>query len=448
MSYVDEIYEAVVKKNGNEPEFLQAVKEVLDSLRPVIDKNEQAYRTAGLLERLTEPERIISFRVPWVDDRGQVQVNRGYRVQFNSAIGPYKGGLRFHPSVNQSILKFLGFEQIFKNSLTGLPIGGGKGGADFDPKGKSDREVMAFCQSFMTELYRHIGADSDVPAGDSGVGGREIGYLFGQYKRLTGRYEGVLTGKGLSYGGSLVRTEATGYGLIYILEEMLAHAGKDIPGKTVVISGSGNVAIYACEKAQSLGAKVIALSDSDGYVVDPEGIRLELVKEIKEQLMLSPDIVNEICERFGFRKRTRALSTDLFVEYKSGDMTAFSVKASRNELFGEGGDAAKRRSLLERQKIEKEYWRLHGAGFRIVFREEMDRDYARNIESVMALYDPEAVTCEEDMFKYLTAHKLIDIDLRSGPIPYAKLVKEMPDIRKMYEEALEMTGKGGQPCGK
>ena len=283
MSYVDEIYEAVVKKNGNEPEFLQAVKEVLDSLRPVIDKNEQAYRTAGLLERLTEPERIISFRVPWVDDRGQVQVNRGYRVQFNSAIGPYKGGLRFHPSVNQSILKFLGFEQIFKNSLTGLPIGGGKGGADFDPKGKSDREVMAFCQSFMTELYRHIGADSDVPAGDIGVGGREIGYLFGQYKRLTGRYEGVLTGKGLSYGGSLVRTEATGYGLIYILEEMLAHAGKDISGKTVVISGSGNVAIYACEKAQSLGAKVIALSDSNGYVVDPEGIRLELVKEIKEQ---------------------------------------------------------------------------------------------------------------------------------------------------------------------
>ncbi len=282
MSYVDEIYAAVEKKNAHEPEFLQAVKEVLESLRPVISQNEETYRKAGLLERLTEPERIISFRVPWVDDRGQVQVNRGYRVQFNSAIGPYKGGLRFHPSVNQSILKFLGFEQVFKNSLTGLPIGGGKGGADFDPKGKSDREVMAFCQSFMTELYRHIGADQDVPAGDIGVGGREIGYLYGQYKRITGLYEGVLTGKGLTYGGSLVRTEATGYGLIYILEEMLQHAGKELSGKTVVISGSGNVAIYACEKAQALGAKVIALSDSNGYILDPEGIRLSVVKEIKE----------------------------------------------------------------------------------------------------------------------------------------------------------------------
>ena len=282
MSYVDEIYAQVAKKNEHEPEFLQAVKEVLESLKPVIEQNEETYRKAGLLERMVEPERIISFRVPWVDDAGNVQVNRGYRVQFNSAIGPYKGGLRLHPSVNQSILKFLGFEQVFKNSLTGLPIGGGKGGSDFDPKGKSDREVMAFCQSFMTELYRHIGADCDVPAGDIGVGGREIGYLYGQYKRITGLYEGVLTGKGLTYGGSLARKEATGYGLIYILEEMLKNAGKDIAGKTVVISGSGNVAIYACEKAQELGAKVIALSDSNGYIVDPEGIQLDLVKEIKE----------------------------------------------------------------------------------------------------------------------------------------------------------------------
>lgn len=282
MSYVQEVYAKVAEKNAHEPEFLQAVKEVLDSLAPVIAAHEEQYRKAGLLERLVEPERIISFRVPWVDDNGNVQVNRGYRVQFNSAIGPYKGGLRLHPSVNQSILKFLGFEQVFKNSLSGLPIGGGKGGSDFDPKGKSDREVMAFCQSFMTELYRHIGADRDVPAGDIGVGGREIGFLYGQYKRLTGLYEGVLTGKGLTYGGSLVRTEATGYGLIYILVEMLKGAGKELAGKRVAISGSGNVAIYACQKAQSLGAKVITMSDSNGYVVDENGIDLAVVKEIKE----------------------------------------------------------------------------------------------------------------------------------------------------------------------
>jgi len=282
MSYVDEIYERVVAKNPGETEFHQAVKEVLDSLKLVIDANEAEYRKISLLERLVEPERIISFKVPWVDDNGNVQVNKGYRVQFNSAIGPYKGGLRFHPSVNQSILKFLGFEQIFKNSLTGLPIGGGKGGSDFDPKGKSDREVMAFCQSFMTELCKYIGADTDVPAGDIGVGGREIGYMFGQYKRIRGLYEGVLTGKGLTWGGSLVRTQATGYGLVYIVEEMLKDLGKSMNGQTVVVSGSGNVAIYATEKAQQLGAKVVALSDSNGYVYDPEGIKLDIVKEIKE----------------------------------------------------------------------------------------------------------------------------------------------------------------------
>jgi glutamate dehydrogenase (NADP+) len=282
MSYVSEVMDRVIAKNPNEPEFHQAVKEVLDSLALVIDAHEEEYRSISLLERLTEPERIISFRVPWVDDKGQVQINKGYRVQFNSAIGPYKGGLRFHPSVNQSILKFLGFEQVFKNSLTGLPIGGGKGGSDFDPKGKSDREVMAFCQSFMTELYKYIGADEDVPAGDIGVGGREIGYLFGQYKRLSGLYEGVLTGKGLTYGGSLARTQATGYGLVYITEEMLQHAGDTLKGKTVDISGSGNVAIYAAEKAQQLGAKVVTMSDSNGYVYDPNGIQLDVVKEIKE----------------------------------------------------------------------------------------------------------------------------------------------------------------------
>ena len=282
MSYVDEIYAKVVEQNPGEAEFHQAVKEVLDSLRLVIDANEEKYRSVSLLERLVEPERIISFRVPWVDDQGKVQVNKGYRVQFNSAIGPYKGGLRLHPSVNQGILKFLGFEQVFKNSLTGLPIGGGKGGSNFDPKGKSDREVMAFCQSFMTELHKYIGADQDVPAGDIGVGGREIGFMYGQYKRLTGLYEGVLTGKGLTYGGSLARTQATGYGLIYILDEMLKHNNKELAGKTVLISGSGNVAIYATEKAQELGAKVVAMSDSNGYVYDKDGIKLDVVKQIKE----------------------------------------------------------------------------------------------------------------------------------------------------------------------
>ncbi|WP_295363889.1 NADP-specific glutamate dehydrogenase [uncultured Pseudoramibacter sp.] len=282
MSYVDEVYERVVKKNPSEPEFHQAVKEVLESLAPVIEKHEDEFRKAALLERLTEPERVISFRVPWIDDQGQVQVNKGFRVQFNSAIGPYKGGLRFHPTVNQGILKFLGFEQVFKNSLTGLPIGGGKGGSDFDPKGKSDAEVMRFCQSFMTELYKYIGADQDVPAGDIGVGGREIGFLYGQYKRITGLYEGVLTGKGLTWGGSLARTEATGYGVVYIVEEMLKHVNDSLEGKTVVISGSGNVAIYATEKAQQLGAKVVAMCDSTGYVYDPEGIQLDIVKDIKE----------------------------------------------------------------------------------------------------------------------------------------------------------------------
>lgn len=282
MSYVEEIYEKVVEQNPAEKEFHQAVKEVLDSLKLVIDANEEKYRKMALLERMVEPERIISFRVPWVDDQGQVQVNKGFRVQFNSAIGPYKGGLRFHPSVNQGILKFLGFEQVFKNSLTGLPIGGGKGGSNFDPKGKSDREVMAFCQSFMTELSKYIGADQDVPAGDIGVGAREIGFLYGQYKRLTGQYEGVLTGKGLNFGGSLVRTQATGYGLVYIVDEMLKKNNKELNGKTVIVSGSGNVAIYATEKVQQLGGKVIALNDSNGYVHDPDGIKLDIVKEIKE----------------------------------------------------------------------------------------------------------------------------------------------------------------------
>ena len=282
MSYVDEVYARVVAQNPNEPEYHQAVKEVLDSLKLVIDANEEKYRAVSLLERFVEPERIISFRVPWVDDKGNVQINKGYRVQFNSAIGVYKGGLRFHPTVNQSILKFLGFEQVLKNSLTGLPIGGGKGGSNFDPKGKSDREVMAFCQSFMTELYRHIGPNVDCPAGDIGVGGREIGYMFGQYKRITKHYEGVLTGKGLTFGGSLVRTEATGYGLIYILNEMLTHNNHSLEGKTVIVSGSGNVAIYAVEKLQQYGAKVVAMCDSNGYTYDKEGIKLDVVKNIKE----------------------------------------------------------------------------------------------------------------------------------------------------------------------
>lgn len=282
MSYTEEVYERVVAQNPGEPEFHQAVKEVLDSLKVVIDRNEEEYRKLSILERMVEPERIISFRVPWVDDNGTVQVNKGYRVQFNSAIGPYKGGLRFHPSVNQSILKFLGFEQVFKNSLTGLPIGGGKGGSNFDPKGKSDREVMAFCQSFMTELSKYIGADTDVPAGDIGVGGREIGYLFGQYKRIRGLYEGVLTGKGLTYGGSLIRTQATGYGVVYMLDEIAKAHNDSISGKTVVVTGSGNVAIYAVEKVQQLGAKVVAMNDSNGFIYDPNGIQLDVVKDIKE----------------------------------------------------------------------------------------------------------------------------------------------------------------------
>ena len=282
MSYVNEVLERVKKQNPDQPEFIQAVTEVLESLAVVIEKNETTFRKNALLERLTTPERVIMFRVPWMDDQGQVQVNNGYRVQFNSAIGPYKGGLRFHPSVNLSILKFLGFEQTFKNSLTGLPIGGGKGGADFDPKGKSDREIMAFCQSFMTELYKYIGADTDVPAGDIGVGGREIGYLFGQYKRIRDLYEGVLTGKGLSYGGSLARTQATGYGLLYLTDEMLRANGHDLKGKTVVVSGAGNVATYAIEKAWQLGAKPVTCSDSTGWVYDPDGIDVATLIEVKQ----------------------------------------------------------------------------------------------------------------------------------------------------------------------
>jgi len=280
--YLNSVYNQVVARNPGETEFLQAVKEVLESLEPVVERRKDIV-DAGIIDRIVEPERFIQFRVSWVDDNGKVQVNRGYRVQFNSAIGPYKGGLRFHPSVCASIIKFLGFEQIFKNSLTGLPIGGGKGGSDFDPKGKSDQEIMRFCQSFMTELSKHIGADTDVPAGDIGVGAREIGYLYGQYKRLRNEFTGVLTGKGLSYGGSLVRTEATGYGLLYFTREMMQSMRQEsLEGKTVAISGSGNVAIYAAEKAQQFGAKVVALSDSCAYVYDPDGIQLDVVKQIKE----------------------------------------------------------------------------------------------------------------------------------------------------------------------
>ncbi len=282
MSYVDEVIAEVIAKNPDEPEFHQAVREVLESIRPVIEANEAQFRRDALLERLVNPERQIKFRVPWLDDNGDVHVNTGYRVQFNSAIGPYKGGLRLHPSVNIGIIKFLGFEQIFKNSLTGLPIGGGKGGSDFDPKGKSDREVMRFCQSFMTELCKYIGADTDVPAGDIGTGGREIGYMFGQYKKIRGLFEGVLTGKGLTYGGSLARTEATGYGLLYITDELLRCHGESMQGKTVLVSGAGNVAIYAIEKAQQLGAKVVTCSDSTGWIYDPEGIDVAALKEIKE----------------------------------------------------------------------------------------------------------------------------------------------------------------------
>ena len=282
MSYVSEVYQALEKKHSNEAEFLEAAKRILESLEPIVAANEELYRKNALLERFVEPERIISFRVPWTDDQGKHHVNIGYRVQFNSAIGPYKGGIRFHPSVNQSILKFLGFEQILKNSLTGLPIGGGKGGADFDPKGKSDAEVMRFCQSFMTELYKYIGANEDVPAGDIGVGGREVAYMYGQYKRITNQYEGVLTGKGRTFGGSLARPEATGYGLVYIVDEMLKSVGKELKGQTIVVSGSGNVAQYAIQKAQSLGGKVVTCSDSNGYVYDPEGIKLDVLFDIKQ----------------------------------------------------------------------------------------------------------------------------------------------------------------------
>ena len=327
MSYVDEVYELVVAKNPAQPEFHQAVKEVLESLRVVIEADEEAYRKDALLERLTVPERIVQFRVPWVDDKGQVQVNNGFRVQFNSAIGPYKGGLRFHPSVNLGIIKFLGFEQIFKNSLTGLPIGGGKGGCDFDPKGKSDREVMAFCQSFMTELYRHIGADTDVPAGDIGVGGREIGFMFGQYKRIRNQYEGVLTGKGLTYGGSLARTEATGYGLLYLTEEMLKCNGKDIAGKTIAVSGAGNVAIYAIQKAQQLGAKPVTCSDSTGWIYDSEGIDVALLKEVKE------------VKRARLTEYAAARPSAEYHEKKAGEHGVWTVKcdialpcATQNEL--------------------------------------------------------------------------------------------------------------------
>ncbi len=327
MSYVDEVYSLVVEKNPAQPEFHQAVKEVLESLRVVIEANEEEYKKEALLERLCTPERIIMFRVPWVDDKGQVQVNNGFRVQFNSAIGPYKGGLRFHPSVNLGIIKFLGFEQIFKNSLTGLPIGGGKGGSDFDPKGKSDNEVMAFCQSFMTELYRHIGADTDVPAGDIGVGAREIGYMYGQYKRIRNIYEGVLTGKGLSYGGSLARTQATGYGLLYLTAEMLKCNGSDIAGKTVAVSGAGNVAIYAIQKAQQLGAKPVTCSDSTGWIYDPEGIDVDLLREVKE------------VKRARLTEYAAARPSAEYHEKKNGEHGVWNVKcdialpcATQNEL--------------------------------------------------------------------------------------------------------------------
>ena len=282
MGYVNEVFDKVVRENPNEPEFHQAVKEVFSTIEPIVSKNEKLYKEAGLLERIVEPERIVSFRVPWVDDKNQVHVNKGYRIQFNSAIGPYKGGIRLHPSVNQGILKFLGFEQIFKNALTGLPMGGAKGGSNFDPKGKSDNEVMRFCQSFMSELYKYIGKDTDVPAGDIGTGGREIGFMFGQYKKLTGLYEGVLTGKGLTYGGSLARPEATGFGVGYMAAEILNGVGGDISGKRVGISGSGNVAIYCAKKFEELGAKVVTVSDSNGYVYDENGINVDAVKDIKE----------------------------------------------------------------------------------------------------------------------------------------------------------------------
>ena len=308
-NYCQRVLDDLKVRYAHEPEFIQAATEILTTLKPVIERNEEKYEAAGLLERFVEPERIITFRVPWIDDQGKVQVNRGYRVQFNSAIGPYKGGLRLHPSVNQSILKFLGFEQILKNSLTGLPIGGGKGGSDFDPKGKSDNEVQRFCQSFMTELYRYIAKDTDVPAGDIGVGAREIGYLYGQYKRITGLYEGVLTGKGLTWGGSLARKEATGYGLCYFTQAMMERNGKTIAGKTVVVSGSGNVAIYAVQKITEMGAKVVAMSDSNGYIYDPDGIKLDVVKQLKE------------VERKRIKEYVKAVPTATYTEGCSGIWT-------------------------------------------------------------------------------------------------------------------------------
>ena len=327
MGYVDEVLESLKKKNASEPEFLQAAEEVLDSLRPVVEANEAVYRREAILERITEPDRQIKFRVPWVDDKGQVQVNIGYRVQFNNAIGPYKGGIRLHPSVNIGIIKFLGFEQIFKNSLTSLPIGGGKGGSDFDPKGKSDREIMAFCQSFISELYKYIGADTDVPAGDIGTGAREIGYMFGMYKKLHGTYEGVLTGKGLSYGGSLARTEATGYGLLYITEELFKAHGQSLSGKTIAVSGAGNVAIYATQKAQQLGAKVVTCSDSTGWIYDPEGIDVELLREVKE------------VKRARLTEYAAARKSAEYHEKKNGGHGVWSIKcdialpcATQNEL--------------------------------------------------------------------------------------------------------------------
>ena len=307
-SYLQGVYEDVCKKNAHEPEFLQAVGEVLESLQPVVEQNQRLAKS-GVIDRIVEPERSLLFRISWVDDHGQVQVNRGYRVQFSTAIGPSKGGLRFHPSVNLSIIKFLGFEQVFKNSLTGLPMGGGKGGADFDPKGKSDNEVQRFCQSFMTELYRYIGKDTDVPAGDIGVGAREIGYLYGQYKRITGLYEGVLTGKGLTWGGSLARKEATGYGLCYFTQAMMERNGKTIAGKTVVVSGSGNVAIYAVQKITEMGAKVVAMSDSNGYIYDPDGIKLDVVKQLKE------------VERKRIKEYVKAVPTATYTEGCSGIWT-------------------------------------------------------------------------------------------------------------------------------
>ena len=327
MSYISEVIAATEAKNPGQPEFMQTVREVLESLAPVIEANEELYRKNAILERITEPDRQIMFRVPWVDDNGQVQVNRGFRVQFNNAIGPYKGGLRLHPSVNLGIIKFLGFEQVFKNSLTTLPIGGGKGGSDFDPKGKSDREIMAFCQSFMTELCKHIGADTDVPAGDIGTGAREIGFLFGQYKRIRGSYEGVLTGKGLTYGGSLARTQATGYGLLYLTNALWKDHGMSLEGKTAAVSGSGNVAIYAIEKAQELGVKVVTCSDSTGWIYDPNGIDVALLKEVKE------------VKRARLTEYAAARKSAEYHEKKNGEHGVWSVKcdialpcATQNEL--------------------------------------------------------------------------------------------------------------------